>query len=177
VNFHIGNCHYRLKDYEAAVKFFGKEFDGEDARQCGQKHNNLGSCYAHLNQSRLSLRSYSQALKIYADFPEIDCANLLNNLAMLYAQSAMYETAERYLLKSIEERRLKSPENSNALYLSYLHLANCQKHVRKYLEAIGSLSSALALAGRGFGSEGETLLQLAGLYEMVEQWTDALDCY
>jgi tetratricopeptide (TPR) repeat protein len=86
----MGNCYYRLKDYPTAITYFGMEFQGEEAKQRGQKHNNLGSCYAHLNQSRLSLKNYSEALKIYSDFPEVDCSNLLNNLGMLYAQSSMY---------------------------------------------------------------------------------------
>ena len=69
VCFHIGNCHYRLKQLEKAIEWFGKEFPGEDAKQQGQKYNNLGSCYASLEQSRLGLKYYGEALKVYGNFP------------------------------------------------------------------------------------------------------------
>jgi hypothetical protein len=62
----------------------------------------MGSCYAHLEQSRLSLTNYASALKVYSSFPEIDCSNLLNNLGVLYGKSKMFDVAERYFLQSIE---------------------------------------------------------------------------
>lgn len=61
--------------------------------------------------------------------------------------------------------------------MSYLHLGNCQKHAKKYSNAAISLSEALTLSKRGFGSENQTLMQLAGIYELMEKWTEALDCY
>ncbi len=90
--FHIGNCYYRTKDYEKAIEYFSRKFEGEELKQQGQKFNNLGSCYAHLDQPRLSLSYYTEAFKVYSQFSEIDCSNLLNNLGTLYAQSGMYET-------------------------------------------------------------------------------------
>lgn len=98
----MGNCSYRLRDYNRAVEYYGRRFEGEELRQQGQKYNNLGSCYAHLEQSRLSLSNYALALKVYSSFPEIDCSNLLNNLGVLYAQSKMFDIAEKYFLQSIE---------------------------------------------------------------------------
>lgn len=89
---------------------------------------------------------------------------------MLYAQSRMYETAEKYFLQSIEERKLKSPENAYLLYSSYLQLGNCQKCSEKYTEAISSLQLALNFAERGFGSQAETLYLLASIYEILEKW-------
>ena len=175
--FHVGNCFYRLRDYEKAVEYYCRRFEGEDLRQLGQKYNNLGSCYAHLEQSRLSLNSYGEALKIYSNFPEVDCSNLLNNLGMLYAQTRMFDTAEKYFLQSIEERKLKSPENAYLLYSSYLQLGNCQKCSEKYTEAISSLQLAQNFAERGFGSQAETLYLLASIYEMLERWNEALNCY
>ena len=69
------------------------KFEGEEIKQQGQKFNNLGSCYAHLDQERLGLNYYTEAFKIYSLFSEIDCSNLLNNLGTLYAQSGVIDTA------------------------------------------------------------------------------------
>ena len=57
--FHLGSCYYRTRKYSKAVECFGQRFEGEELRQQGQKLNNLGSCYAHLGNSRLSLNSYA----------------------------------------------------------------------------------------------------------------------
>jgi len=48
-----------MKNYEKAIEYFSKQFKGEEAKQQGQKFNNLGSCYAHVDQPRLSLSSYA----------------------------------------------------------------------------------------------------------------------
>jgi tetratricopeptide (TPR) repeat protein len=58
-----------MKSYEKAIEYFSKKFIGEDDKQRGQKYNNLGSCYAHLDQPRLSLSNYAEALKIYSEYP------------------------------------------------------------------------------------------------------------
>ena len=67
--FYIGNCYFRLKNFEKAIEFFSKTFPDEELKQKGQKFNNLGSCYAHLDQERLSLNYYTEAFKIYQLFP------------------------------------------------------------------------------------------------------------
>ena len=59
IYFHIGNCYYRLKDFEKAITYFSRKFEGEEMKQQGQKYVNLGSCYAHLDQERLSLNYYT----------------------------------------------------------------------------------------------------------------------
>jgi tetratricopeptide (TPR) repeat protein len=89
----------------------------------------------------------------------------------------MFDVAERYFLQSIDERKLKSPDNAFLLYSSYLQLGNCQKNSGKLHEAVASLQLALNFAERGFGSEAETLYQLASIYEMLEKWEKALNCY
>ena len=164
--FQIGNCHYRNKDYEEAIEFFEKQFEGEDLKQKGQKFNNLGSCYAHLDKERLSLNYYTEAFKIYSHFPEVDCSNLLNNLGRLYAQSGVYDTAEKYFLESIEQRKSKSPENNYLMYCSYMQLGNCQKNAKKLNLSIDSFRNALRISEKGVGDESETLIQLACIHEM-----------
>ena len=91
-----------MKDYEKAIEFFGKKFPSQEEKQKGQKYNNLGSCYAHLDQERLSLNYYTEAFKIYSQFPEFDCSNLLNNLGTLYSHASVLDTAEKYFMQSIE---------------------------------------------------------------------------
>ena len=58
--------------------------------------NNLGTCYAIKNQNQLSLKSYSEALKIYQKLPDVDCSNLLNNIGLIYLKSGMFETAAKH---------------------------------------------------------------------------------
>ena len=82
----------------------------------------------------------------------------------------MFETAEKYFLQAIEERKAKSPHLSQLLYTSYLHLGNCQKHAKKYKAAVTSLTLALNFAERGFGDEAEILMQLAAIYELSQKW-------
>lgn len=65
---------------------------------------------------------------------------------MLYAQSCMYETAEKYFTQSIEERKAKSADTLSPLYSTYMQLGNCQMHSNKYNDAIASLMLAQSLA-------------------------------
>ena len=132
VIFNLGNCYYRLKEYDDAIKYYEKECDQEDEKQKGQRLNNLGSCYAKKQQTQLSLKSFSEALKIYQKYPEIDCSNLLNNLGTLYFKSGMYDTAANYFSESINTRKLKSPENEDMLYFSYFKMGQCLKKSKKY---------------------------------------------
>lgn len=50
-----------------AIKYYKIECHDEDPKNKGQRLNNLGSCYAQKKQNQLSLKSYNEALKIYAD--------------------------------------------------------------------------------------------------------------
>jgi hypothetical protein len=52
------------------------------------------------------------------------------------------------------------------MYSSYMQLGNCQKHLKKYNDAIDSMQNALRLAEKGYGDESDTLKQLAAIYEL-----------
>jgi hypothetical protein len=91
----------------------------------------------------MSLKSYSEALKIYSKFPDVDCSNLLNNIGIIYMSVKMFGSAEKYFMDSIDERKLKSPANVDLLCFSYIKLAISQIEEGKCEQAIENLLVAL----------------------------------
>ena len=45
VTLYLGNCYFKLKNYDKAISFYQKD-PGSDKKQSGQRMNNLGTCYA-----------------------------------------------------------------------------------------------------------------------------------
>ncbi len=62
----------------------------------------------------------------------------------------MYSSAEDYFEQSINERKIKSPENEEALLNSYYKLALCQRYTQKFEEAINNLLFGLNISEKGY---------------------------
>jgi len=55
----------------------------------------------------------------------------MKNIGAIYFRSGMYSSAETYFEQSINERKVKSPENEEALLSTYYKLGLCQKYTNK----------------------------------------------
>lgn len=88
-----------MKSYQKAVDIYRellKDKDDLGSRAIGQLYNNLGCCYGKLGCEKLSMNAYSEAVKIYAKFPDVDCSPLLANIANIYSNCQMFSVAEKY---------------------------------------------------------------------------------
>ena len=161
------------------MKFYKKEIENSnvDEKLIGQKHNNLGSCYAYIKQNQQALKAFNEALKIYAKYPELDSSNLLKNIGIIYFRSSMYASAETYFEQSINERKAKSPDNEEALLSTYYKLGLCQKYVSKHEEAINNLLFSLNIAEKGYPLLNEILKELAEIYETQDKFSESLLYY
>jgi tetratricopeptide (TPR) repeat protein len=146
-------------------------------REWGQVQNNLGCCYGKLGLDKLSMGAYSEALKIYLKYPEVDCSPLFANIANLYFSCKMFSVAEKYYLEAIAERKNKKPHAKHLLYHAYHKLGLAQTEQRKFSEANDSLRKAVRLAQSGFGDAMEVLGEAAMVSELSERWEEALDYY
>lgn len=81
------------------------------------------------------MNSYRQALAIYSKYKYIDLSPLLNNIANIYFNSAMYDIAEKYYIDAINERKSKKPDGKHLLYHAYYKLSLAQMSQEKYKES------------------------------------------
>ena len=56
-------------------------------------------------------------------------SNLLNNIGIIYKKLSMFKTAEEYFIKSLQERKRKSPNNKQMLYVTHYELGVCLKEL------------------------------------------------
>lgn len=94
--------------------------------------NNLGTCYAVKKSFQQALKYYNEAIKSYNECPSEDSSNLLNNIALIYLKCEMYKNAEDFFTRSIEERKVKSPNHKTMLFNSYFNLGICRRFLGKY---------------------------------------------
>lgn len=118
----------------------------EGGKELGQLYNNLGCCYGRLGFEKLSMNSYSSALKIYSGLQEVDCSPLLNNIANIYFNSEMFAIAEKYYLEALAERENKRPEAKELIFYAHYKLGLAQMKQFKYTQALENLGKALKLA-------------------------------
>ena len=126
--------------------------------------NNLGTCFAIKSNYQQALKAYNEALKLYNE-NEQDMSSLLNNIGTIYHKSGMHKVAEDFFLRSINERKAKSPNNKNMLYSSYFELAICQKELKKYDDCIKHLNIAYNYTSEGIGNSAKVLREICLLYE------------
>ena len=148
------------------MKYYQMDLYSErlDEKLIGQKLNNLGSCYAQKNQSQQSLKYFNEALKVYSKYGELDCSNLLKNIGVIYFRTGMYEQAESYFELSINERKVKSPENEDALLSTYLKIGLSQKEQGRYEESLNNLLFAYNISEKGYSLHDQILKELAKIY-------------
>ena len=109
--------------------------------------------------------------------PHQDLSNLMNNIGTIYRKSDMFKVAEEFFLKSIAERKAKSPNNKLMLYSSYFELGICQKQQKKYEESLNHLNIALNYTSEGIGKAVNVHKEICLLYEEQEKYGEALAHY
>ncbi len=149
----MGNCYFRLEQYDRAVTIYKqliREYaaDGSasDQRIKGRLYNNLGCCYGKLGYEKLSMNCYNEALKIYGKSVGTDTSSLLYNIANVYFNCQMFDVCERYYEQAILEREAKNPHDKVLLFHAHSKLSLAQIEQRKCGEALGNLHKALKLA-------------------------------
>lgn len=84
------------------------------------RKSNLGAIYLQMHHNQLSLRNYTQSLKLYSELASqnVDLSNIYHNVGVIYLREKMYEIASKYFRMAIEERNLKSPHLQIPLFTS-----------------------------------------------------------
>lgn len=78
------------------------------------------------------MSAYSEALKYYSQYKNLDCSLLIANIANIYSNCQMYAVAEKYYLEAVAERKSKNPKKKDMLDQIYRQLSLSQEKLNKY---------------------------------------------
>ena len=141
-----------------------------------------GECQDYLQEQALAIEYFQKAIDLQKELgQELELANSLNNLALLYYSQGRYEQAEPLLVQALEMRKRILGEHHPDVANSLNNLAGLYDSQGRYEEAEPLLVQALEMRKRILGEHhpdvASSLNNLASLYDSQGRYEQAEPLY
>lgn len=171
----VGNCYKAMGQYEKAIDHYEKAMAirrkafGDTHYKIANTYQNLANCYSQLGDSKRALEAYKDSYAMRVETlgeTHLRTIEGLKHVGVGYLDNEQYEEAEDYLLRALNQERVKHGDTHNEICITLNNLGHLNRKTGNYEKAIEYDQLAAEMFIQLYGEKG---VLLSRIYESMSR--------